>query len=113
MYLEEKIDKLIELVEKLDQRQIPLPVEPKPKAKGKKPKAKEPEVVEEAKDVTPDAEALVSYETLKDKIIGVAGGFDDGRNRVKAIFKKLKVDTAADLKPEQWAECYGLLAKEK
>ena len=126
--LEEKIDLLITAVEKFTnavngQGQIPLqmPVsepepEPTPKAKGKKItlKTKGSGIVEEAEVITSEhTEFPGSFDTLKDKIIAVASELDDGRDRVKAIFKKLKVDTTADLKPEQWAECYELLAKEK
>ena len=128
--LEEKIDLLIAAVEKLTytlngQEQLPLPIAPTPKAKGKKQKTKAEKeaiagyakVVTTILSETGEAEGVasegVSFDALKDRIIAVASELDDGRDRVKAIFKKLKVDTAADLKPEQWAECYGLLAKEK
>ena len=120
--LEEKIDLLTAAIEKLNQTM-------KPKAKGKKStglrdkKGDEiyvgDEIViedtptEEAEIVTAVDAGTVSFDALKDKIIEVASDFEDGRDRVKAIFLKLKVDTAADLRPEFYAECYALLAKEK
>ena len=129
MFLEEKVDKLSEMVKELtgivEKLVNAVELTPAPKAKGKGKAAKPepaPEVVTEeveteATDVTSKPEVTTTLDPtigeINELIKTLATTVEGGREKVLKVFKTFKVTTSASLKPEQYAECYGLLEAEK